>query len=133
MCTACGSEPQVSDIEVVPDEEINSKSNGDVKPDVPARVISSVIGLMGFFTALLAGLIAGNPGLVIITRAMLALIICTLVGRILGTAGEYCVRDFLKKFKADRPTPQLPEQLRKLYKERADDAAMRESMKRPAA
>lgn len=123
----------MSDVEILPDVEIVSESNGDVKHDVPARVISSVIGLMGFFTALVTGLVAGNPGLVILTRAMFALIICTVVGRILGTAGEYCVRDFLKKFKSDRPTPVLPEQLRKLYKERADDAAMRKSMKRSAA
>lgn len=123
----------MSDVKIIPDAEIDSKSNGDVKPDVPARVVSSVIGLMGFFTALITGLVAGNPGLIILTRAMFALIICAVVGRILGTAGEYCVRDFLKKFKADRPTPVLPEQLRKLYKERADDAAMRQSMKRTAA
>ena len=132
MCTPCGWEQSVSDVEEISDVELVEHADGDVKPDVPARVISSVIGLMGFFTALVAGLIAGNPGLVIVTRALLALLICAVIGRILGTAGEYCVRDFLKKYKADRPTPELPLQLQKLYKQRADDQAVRESMKKSA-
>lgn len=120
----------MSDVEIVSDIESSGKAHGDVKPDVPARVISSVIGLMGFFTALVTGLIAGNPGMVILTRAMLALIICAVIGRILGTVGEMCVRDFLKKYKAERPTPVLPEQLQQLYKTRAEDEAVRQSMKR---
>lgn len=123
----------MSDVEIVSDVEIMGQINGDVKAEVPARIISSVIGLMGFFTALVTGLVAGNPGMIILTRAMLALIICAVIGRILGTVGELCIRDFLKKYKAERPTPVLPEQLQQLYKTRAEDAAVRQSMKRSAS
>jgi len=120
----------MSDVDIIPDEPPNT--DGDVKPDVPARVISGVIGLMGFFTALLVGLAAGNPGVTIVLRALLAMAICAVVGRIIGTAGEICVREFLKDYKGDRPKPVLPDQLQKLYKIRAADEAIRDQMKKAA-
>lgn len=119
----------MSDVEIVEDQEFES---GDIKPDVPARVISTVLGCMGFFTALLVGLFAGNPGLVIVPRAILAMLICAVVGRILGTVGEICVREFLTKYKADRPMPELPNELKRLYKAREDDQQLRDKMKRAA-
>jgi len=119
----------MSDVEIVNDQEYK---DGKIQPDVPARVISSVLGLMGFFTALLVGLIASNPGVTIMLRALLAMAICAVVGRIIGTAGEVCVREFLNKYKADRPFPDLPEELKRMYKTRADDEALRERMKKAA-
>jgi hypothetical protein len=116
----------MSDVEVLPSLPM---ADGDIKADVPARVISSVLGLMGFFTALLVGLLAGNTGVTIVLRALLAMAICAVVGRIIGTVGEICVREFLREYKIERPTPVLPEQLRRLYKARADDEALRERMK----
>ena len=115
----------MSDVEIVTTDEI--RSDGEVKPDVPARVISSVFGLMGFTTALLVGLIAGNPGITILYRAMLAMAICAVVGRVIGMVGELSVREFLKKYKQDRPMPKVPEQLQRLYKARAEDEAMRKT------
>lgn len=120
----------MSDVEIIDDVP---QSDGGVKPDVPARVVSSVFGLMGFFTALLVGLVAGNPGITILVRAMLALAICAVVGRIIGTVGEISVREFLDKYKADRPMPEVPDQLKRLYKDRADDQALRNQMKRSEA
>jgi len=120
-----------SDVEIIPDEEIHAE--GDVQADVPARVISSVLGLMGFFTALLVGLVVGNPGITIVVRALLAMAICTIAGRIIGKAGEICVREFLRNYKTDRPTPELPVQLKRLYEVRAQDEALREQMKRTAS
>ena len=80
----------MSDVDIVLDIPV---ADGDVKQDVPARVISSIFGLMGFFTALMVGLVAANPGITILLRALLAFAICALVGRILGTIGEICVRE----------------------------------------
>lgn len=119
----------MSDVEIVNDQEFK---DGEVQPDVPARVISSLLGLMGFFTALLVGLIASNPGITIVLRALLAMAICAVVGRIIGTAGEMCVREFLNKYKEDRPFPELPDELRAMYKARADDEVLRERMKKAA-
>ncbi len=120
----------MSDVEIVNDESTHAE--GDVSPDVPARVISSVIGLMGFFTALLVGLVVGNPGVTIVLRALLAMAVCAVVGRVIGTVGEICVREFLANFKTNRPKPVLPEQLQQLYKIRAADEAIREQLKKAA-
>ena len=79
--------------------------------DIPTKLISGVLGLMGFATASLVGLVAGNPGLVIIVRALLAMLICSVVGRILGWVGEICVREFVTKYKHDRPQPEKPKEL----------------------
>ncbi|MBL4808831.1 MAG: hypothetical protein JKY43_02080 [Phycisphaerales bacterium] len=120
----------MSDVEIIQNEYAHL--DGDVMPDVPARVISSLVGLMGFFTALLVGLVAGNPGVIIVLRALLAMAICAVIGRIIGTVGEICVREFLTNYKKDRPKPVLPEQLQQLYKTRADDDAIREQLKKAA-
>jgi uncharacterized membrane protein len=117
-----------SDVEIVLDSE--QAPSGEVKPDVPARVFSSVLGLMGFGTALLVGLFAGNPGITILYRAILAMAICAVVGRVIGMVGEAGVREFLKNYKHDRPMPEVPAPLQRLYKARADDEAMRQSMSR---
>ena len=117
----------MSDVEIIEDQP---KSSGEVKPDVPARVVSSIVGLMGFCTALVVGLLVGNPGVTIVLRALLAFVICAIVGRLIGTIGEICVREFLTKYKVDHPTPQLPEKLRRLYQERADEEQLRQQMRR---
>lgn len=119
----------MSDVEIVQDQNEAAELN---QAGVPAKVISCILGLMGFFTALLVGLMAGNPGVIILLRAMLALALCALVGRILGIVGEISVREFLDKYKEDRPTPILPIQLQRLYKSRADHEALRNSMKKSA-
>ena len=119
----------MSDVEIVSNKSPAAELN---QIGVPARVISCVLGLMGFFTALLVGLSAANPGVIILLRAMIALALCALVGRILGIVGEICVREFLDQYKADRPTPVLPIQLQRLYKSRADHEAIRKSMKKSA-
>lgn len=119
-------EEKQGDVEIVLDGE--QAPNGDVKPDVPARVFSSVLGLMGFVTSLLVGLFVGNPGITILYRAMLAMAVCAVVGRIIGMVGEISVREFLRTYKHDRPMPEVPIQLQRLYKARAADEAMRESM-----
>ncbi|MFK7758808.1 MAG: hypothetical protein AB8C13_02545 [Phycisphaerales bacterium] len=119
----------MSDVDVVEDAPFLT---GDVKQDAPAKVISSIMGLMGFATSLVLGLLAGNPGLVILGRAMLMLAICTVIGRILGTVGEMCVREFLNKYKSDHPTPVLPEQLARLYADRAREESIRERMRKSA-
>lgn len=48
------------------------------------RVIAAVIGLAGFTVALVAGLAADNPFEVCVSRAILALAACSIVGLVLG-------------------------------------------------
>jgi hypothetical protein len=91
----------------------------------PSRVLGGVLGLMGFVTALLVGLLSSNPGTTIITRAIIALIVCAVIGRVLGRVGEVCVREFLDRYRAERPIPEMPEALKRLYKKRADAEALK--------
>lgn len=79
--------------------------------DIPARLVSGVLGLMGFVTACVVGLLAGNPGVVVLTRALMAMLICVLVGRLLGAIGEICVREYVDRYKSERPRPSKPHQL----------------------
>ncbi|HCT44429.1 MAG TPA: hypothetical protein DF699_04390 [Phycisphaerales bacterium] len=79
--------------------------------DIPARLVSGVLGLMGFVTACVVGLLAGNPGGVVLSRALLAMLICVFVGRLLGIIGEMCVREYVERYKSERPRPNKPQQL----------------------
>ena len=83
---------------------------------------------MGFTSALMVGLVAGNPGITILYRAMLAMAVCAVVGRVIGMMGEISVREFLNKYKLERPMPEASAQLKRLYKARSEDEAMRKSM-----
>ena len=84
---------------------------GEYLADVSTKLISGVLGLMGFMVASFVGVMASNPGLVILSRAILAMIVCAFVGRALGAVGEVCVRQFVLRYKADRPVPEKPRAL----------------------
>jgi len=100
--------------------------------DVSTRLASGVLGLMGFVTALLVGLFAGNPVIVILLRAILAMFICSIIGRMLGSVGEICVREFVTKYKSDRPQPIKPKELVDLDKEQQDHETVVKTMKKAA-
>ena len=97
------------DIQVVDDEKLADP--GEYLADIPARLVSGVLGLMAFMLACVVGLFAGNPGYVILVRAMIAMVVCAIIGRILGMVGEVCVREYVLRYKSDRPRPQKPTQL----------------------
>jgi len=103
-----------SDVEIV--DEGEAHASGDApRHDEPARVVAGVLGLTAFVTASLVGLGIGNPGSLILTRALVAMVVCALVGRLLGVAGERCVREFIASYKAERPIPEVPGALAELY------------------
>lgn len=118
------------DIEIIDDSKLVDPS--EYLADIPARLISGVMGLMAFMVACVVGLIAGNPGYVILVRAMLAMLVCTLIGRVLGTVGEICVHEFVTRYKSDRPRPEKPRQLVELEEARKAHDEMVERMKKAA-
>ena len=116
------------DIKMVDEDQLSDPR--EYLADIPARLVSGVLGLMGFVTACMVGLLAGNPGVVILTRALLAMLICTFIGRILGTMGETCVREYVERYKTDRPRPTKPRQLQELEQANFDHREMVESLKK---
>ncbi len=115
----------------IPDNESLADSSAYMA-DVSTQLASGVLGLMGFMTALVVGLLAGNPALVILTRAMVAMLVCAIVGRVLGAAGEICVREYVMKYKSDRPQPTKPQELIDLDREQRAHESVVDTMKKAA-
>jgi len=117
-------------IKIIDDDKLSDPS--EYLADIPARLISGVLGLMAFMVACLTGLMAGNPGFVILTRAMLAMLLCTVIGRILGIVGEICIREYVSKYKDSRPRPQKPSQLVELERAKLEHDRVVAHMKKAA-
>jgi len=115
-----------------PDKNESLIDPSEYMADVSTRLASGVLGLMGFVTALLVGLFAGNPVIVILLRAILAMVICSIIGKMLGSVGEICVREFVTKYKSERPQPLKPKQLVDLDKEQKDHETVVKTMKKAA-
>jgi hypothetical protein len=119
---------QFGDIEILPgDSELANPR--EYLADVPASLISGVFGLLAFVLACTVGVIAQNPGYVILLRAMIAMLICAVIGRILGTVGEICIQEFVVKYKSGRPVPKRPQQLLDLEEKQREHERAVEHMK----
>jgi len=70
----------------------------------PSKVIAASLGLAGFAVAVVAGLAANNATDSILTRALIALIACNLVGTMLGSAVEVVLREHATAQAASRAT-----------------------------
>lgn len=117
-----------TDIEIVDDSQLVDPR--EYLADVPSGMISGVLGMMGFTLACLVGIFADNPGYVILLRAMLAMVVCAIIGRVLGMVGETCVREFVTMYKSDRPKPKKPKQLVELDAARKAHQDVVQSMKK---
>ena len=129
-----------SDVEIPDEREPGAAGSADAEdneafdprlPFEPQRVFSGILGLSGFITAAVVGLGAGNPGALILTRALLAMLACAIVGRILGSAGETCVREFIRVYKRRFPIPSMPEPLSRMYEQQSDRETVRDEMTHP--
>jgi len=74
----------------------------------PSKVIAASLGLAGFAVAVVAGLAANNATDSILTRALVALIACNLVGTMLGAAVEVVLREHATAQAAARATYRSP-------------------------
>ncbi|MCC5822969.1 MAG: hypothetical protein JJU44_06745 [Planctomycetes bacterium] len=97
-----------------------------------SRVVGGVLGLTGFSTALFIGLVAGNPALVTLGRGIVCMLVCYLVGRVLGSMGGTAAGEFIEKYKSDRPAPEPPQQLVDLQDRRNRHREIVEEMGRAA-
>jgi len=96
------------------------------------RVCGSVLGLAGFVTVLLVGLIEGNPAPTILARGLLCMLACAVVGRLLGWAGMVASAEVIERFRAENTPPTTPEALLRLRDKKQRHEAVVEKMKQAA-
>lgn len=68
------------------------------------RNTGTQIGLLAFATAIVGGIYAGNSEVVILTRALVAMLLGAVVGQMAGWAAKVVLRDHLqrRKLRIDR-------------------------------
>ncbi len=81
-----------------------------MSPGVPTKVIAANVGLTAFALALVAGLAADNPLESIVTRALVAMVVCHVVGYGVGTVMERALRDSLEAYKVKAAAAQAAAQ-----------------------
>lgn len=74
---------------------------------VPAKVVSASFALGAFAIAIIAGLAAGNPTLVILIDALIALVVCNVVGLIIGAVMEHAVNEHVVRYRTEHRIPEL--------------------------
>jgi len=76
-----------------------------VKRRIPVATIASCYALGAFAIATLSGLAAGRPASEILSDALMALLVCWLVGLIVGRASEVVAREHVERFEAENEIP----------------------------
>lgn len=110
---------------------VHREFNAEGEP-IP-RTSGAILGLAGFATALMVGMVIGNPAHITLLRALLCMVVCVVVGRVIGWAGELAARDVVDQYIKDNPPPQTPEELVRLQDQRNRHKAIEDELKRGAA
>ncbi len=69
------------------------------------RLIACSVALCAFVVALLAGLAAGNPTDLVLSRALASLAACFALGSVVGAVADRTVRDAVASHRARNPDP----------------------------
>ena len=72
-----------------------------------AKVIAATIALGGFVVALLSGMRVGNPAHLILFDALVALLICQILGIAVGAVATRVIRNHIDRHKAEHPIPDI--------------------------
>lgn len=75
-----------------------------MQPGTAAKIIAACLGLSGFAVAVASGLAADNPADIVLTRALIALVACQVIGLLIGIAAERVVRERIAYLAAARRT-----------------------------
>ena len=70
-----------------------------------ARVIATIFALISFAAALLVGTQAGNPLSTILSRALLIMLGCYVIGRLIGGVAQLTVQHHIESYQARFPIP----------------------------
>lgn len=69
----------------------------------PTKLIASCCGLSAFSVATIAGLGADNAADVILSRAVTCMVVCYLLGIVIGRVAERAIEESLESYRARRP------------------------------
>lgn len=70
-------------------------------------LIAAVLGIGAFAVAVLAGLAAGNDPIGVVVRALLAMVACSLLGRLIGMACVQAIGEHLERYAQANPVPEI--------------------------
>ncbi|MFG0285030.1 MAG: hypothetical protein ACF8R7_11455 [Phycisphaerales bacterium JB039] len=70
-------------------------------------MIATAVALCAFAIGLIAGLAAGNPSQVVLGRALVGMVVCYVVGHVLGACAESVVRRRVDAYKREHPVPDV--------------------------
>ncbi len=76
-----------------------------MRAESPTKIISAIMGLTAFALAALAGWSAHNPLPTILTRAIIAMVVCFAVGQVLGWAATRLAREHMDDYRSRNPIP----------------------------
>lgn len=81
------------------------------KPPVekPTKVIAGSLGLTAFAIAVVAGMAAGNQSAEILVRALISMMLCYVLGLVLGAIGEHTMDEHVRQYIAARPVKKFSE------------------------
>lgn len=72
---------------------------------IPARIIATCFALFCFAGALILGVLAHHDLATILTRAVVVLVFCYLIGRVVGGIAQYAVDQHVREYKRANPIP----------------------------
>lgn len=76
-----------------------------------SRVIATIFALVSFAAALIVGQQAGNPAVTVLSRALLIMLACYVIGRLIGAIANTTVNDHIERYRADHPMPEGMDEL----------------------
>ncbi|MCC6676942.1 MAG: hypothetical protein IT436_07350 [Phycisphaerales bacterium] len=74
----------------------------------PSKVIAFVFALTAFAVAIVAGMAGGDAAESVLARALVVLFVCHLIGLALGSTVNHVLNEYLRKYEADHPVPDVP-------------------------
>lgn len=91
---------------------------------MPSRVIATIFALVSFTAALAVGFTAGNTPVTIMLRAMIVMVVCWAIGRVVGEIMQRVVHDHVADYIAEHPIPDQESYLAERQRQAALDAEM---------
>lgn len=72
---------------------------------IPSRVIATSFALISFASALFVGTAAGNPLGTVLLRGLFVMVVCYVVGLIVGGVAQHVIDRHVDHYKNDHPIP----------------------------